>query len=269
MTAPALPQRPIEECPPALEAAVAPCRHLDLVQVLRETASTQDHARASSAPIGAAIVVFRQTAGRGRLGRAWADTAHEGVAVTFVLGDHAPESLAMRSAVATATAARAFAGDAPGIKWPNDVVADGRKLAGVLVERTGGAALVGIGINALQRAFPPPLDATAASIAMLAGPPDRLAVVAELVRSVAAAMAMDGPSVTGTYRSLDRLAGRPCAFLTPGGRVEGIVEEVDPAQGIRVRTPAGPQFLPAQTTSVVPPEGGNRYFPRNAPDGPG
>jgi len=80
---------------------------------------------------------------------------------------------------------------------------------------------------------------------------------------------MDGPSVTGTYRSLDRLSGRPCAFLTPGGRVEGIVEEVDPAEGIRVRTPAGPQFLPAQTTSVVPPEGGNRYFPRNAPDGPG
>jgi BirA family biotin operon repressor/biotin-[acetyl-CoA-carboxylase] ligase len=265
------PQTPIERWPDVLEAAIAAAGPpLARLVLLRETASTQDHARDSGATPGTVVVAWRQTAGRGRLGRAWADTGTEGVAATFVLPDMPPEALAMRSAVAAAAAVRAFVpGDAAGIKWPNDVVADGRKLAGVLVERTGGAALVGIGINALQRAFPPPLDATAASIAMLAGPPDRLAVVAELVRSVAAAMAMDGPSVTGTYRSLDRLAGRPCAFLTPGGRVEGIVEEVDPAEGIRVRTPAGPQFLPAQTTSVVPPEGGTRYFPRNAPDGPG
>jgi len=93
--------------------------------------------------------------------------------------------------------------------------------------------------------------------------------VAELVRAVADAVALDGEALARTYRSLDRLSGRPCSFLTPGGRVEGVVEDVDPLQGIRVRTPAGPQFLPAQTTSVVPPEGGNRYFPRNAPDGPG
>jgi biotin-(acetyl-CoA carboxylase) ligase len=135
----------------------------------------------------------------------------------------------------------------------------------VLVERTGGAALVGIGINVLQRSFAPPLDGVAASVAMLAPAPDRLAVVAELVRAVADAVALDGEALARTYRSLDRLSGRPCSFLTPGGRVEGVVEDVDPLQGIRVRTPEGERFLPALTTSVVPPDAGNRYFPRDVP----
>ena len=258
---------PVERWPDALEAAIAAAGPpLARLVLLRETASTQDHARAAAPPPGTVVAAWRQTAGRGRLGRAWADTGTEGVAVTFVLPDMPPESLAMRSAVAAATAVRAFVpGERVGIKWPNDVVADGRKLAGVLVERTGGAALVGIGVNVLQAAFPAPLDATAASIAMLAAAPDRLDVLSELVRAVARAVAMDAADVTRTYRSLDRLSGRPCAFSTPSGRVEGVVEEVDPLRGIRVRTPAGSLFLPAATTSVVPPGAGNRYFPPDAP----
>ena len=260
-------QSPIERWPDAIEAAIAAAGPpLARLVLLRETASTQDHARDAGAVPGTVVVAWRQTAGRGRLGRAWADTGTDGVAVTFALPDMPPESLAMRSAVAAATAVRAFVpGDAAGIKWPNDVVAGGRKLAGVLVERTGGAALVGIGINVLQRSFAPPLDGVAASVAMLAPAPDRLAVVAELVRAVADAVALDGEALARTYRSLDRLSGRPCSFLTPGGRVEGVVEDVDPLQGIRVRTPEGERFLPAFTTSVVPPDAGNRYFPRDVP----
>lgn len=265
MSVPAPPQRPIEEWPAALEAAVAGCRHLDRVQVLRETASTQDHARASAAPAGTAIVAFRQTAGRGRLGRAWADTAHEGVAVTFVLGDHAPESLAMRSAVAAATAVRAFAGDAPGIKWPNDVVAGGRKLAGVLVERTGGRSLVGIGINALQRGFEPELAAHATSLAMLGAPCDRLEVLVALARALDAAMSAPDDDIYRTYRALDRMCGNRLAFLTPEGPVEGTVRDVDPLRGLLVDTAAGPRFLPAATTSVAPPASGSRYGDGNGP----
>ena len=261
-------QVPVERWPGALEAAVAAAGPpLARLVLLRETASTQDHARDAGSPPGTVVAAWRQTAGRGRLGRAWADTGADGIAVTFVLPDMPPESLAMRSAVAAAMAVRAFVpGDRVGIKWPNDVVADGRKLAGVLVERTAGAALVGIGINVLQGAFAAPLDSVAASIAMLAPAPDRLEVLSELVRWVSRAVAMDAAEVARTYRSLDRLSGRPCAFSTPGGRVEGVVEEVDPLHGIRVRTPEGSRFLPAFTTSVVPPGDGNRYF---SPDGPG
>lgn len=259
MTAHAPPQRPIEDWPGALEAAVAACRHLRRVQVLRETASTQDHARASAAPAGTAVVAFRQTAGRGRLGRAWADTAHEGVAVTFVLDDHAPEALTMRSAVAAARAARAFAGEAPGIKWPNDVVAGGRKLAGVLVERTDGRSLVGIGVNALQRSFGPDLAEHATSLALLGAACDRLEVLVELVRALDAAMSAADADIYRTYRSLDRMCGNRCAFRTPEGPVEGTVLDVDPLHGLLVATVAGPRFLPAATTSVAPAASGSRY----------
>jgi BirA family biotin operon repressor/biotin-[acetyl-CoA-carboxylase] ligase len=247
------PQRPIEDWPAALESAAAACRHVRTVQLLRETASTQDHARASGAPAGTAVVAFRQTAGRGRLGRAWADTAQEGVAATFVVDDRSPESLAMRSAVAAAAAARAFAGDAPGIKWPNDVVAGGRKLAGVLVERTEGRALVGIGINVLQAGFGPELAPHATSLAQLGAACDRLEVLATLFR------ALDDEHIYRTYRVLDRMCGNRTRFLTPEGPVEGTVRDVDPLRGLLVDTGSGTRFLPAATTSVAPPASGSRY----------
>ena len=133
MSAVPTPQRPhvpIESWPDALEATVASaCTLLRTVIVLRETGSTQDHARAAGIPVGTLVTAWRQSAGRGRLGRAWEDTHAAGVAVTFALPDDAPESLAMRSAVATARAVRSFLpGDACGIKWPNDIVVDSRKI---------------------------------------------------------------------------------------------------------------------------------------------
>jgi len=258
------PQRPIEDWPDVLEAAASACRHVRRVQLLRETASTQDHARASGASDGTAVIAFRQTAGRGRLGRAWADTAHEGIAVTFVVGDRSPESLAMRSAVAAATAARTFAGDAPGIKWPNDVVAGGRKLAGVLVERSEGRALVGIGVNVLQRSFPAELAQHATSLALLGAACDRLDVLTALVAALDATLEATDDDIYRTYRGLDRMCGNRVRFLTPDGAVEGTVRDVDPLHGLLVDTDAGPRFLPAATTSVAPPASGSRYGGSNA-----
>ncbi len=121
-----------------------PAGPLRRVIVVRETDSTQDAARRLGAEPGDVVVAWRQTSGRGRLGRAWADTGHEGIAVTFVIDAAPPERLAPACAVGAARAAegllalRGITGEARGavgIKWPNDVVAGGRKLAGVLVER--------------------------------------------------------------------------------------------------------------------------------------
>jgi BirA family biotin operon repressor/biotin-[acetyl-CoA-carboxylase] ligase len=234
--------------------------------MLRETASTQDHARAAGIEPGTVVVAWRQTAGRGRLGRAWADTGTDGVAATFALPAAPPESLAMRSAVAAASAARRFvAGDACGVKWPNDVVVDGRKLAGVLVERIDGTALVGIGINVRQTSFPPPLDGHATSLAMHGPAPDRLDVLVALLEEIGIAFTADEADIYRTYRALDRMSGRRCAFLTPAGQVEGLVEEVDPLRGLRVRDGTEVRFLPAATTSVVPPASGSRYGGTHGP----
>ncbi len=257
---------PLVEWPDALEAVLArSCAALVRAVVVRETASTQDHARDSGAPPGTVVTAWRQTAGRGRLGRAWADTGEDGVAATFVLPDLPPESLAVRSAVAAADAVARFApGHAVGIKWPNDVVAGGMKLAGVLVERAEGRTFVGIGINVGQRSFPPELAPHATSLALLGHAVDRLDVLRELVRSVDAALGRGEEDVYRTYAALDRLTGRACTFLTPSGAVHGIVRRVDPRRGLCVEAAHGDVFLPASTTSVAPPEGARRYGDRPA-----
>src|SRR5262247_2632508 len=127
-----------------LEAAVARTNApwLRRVLVVRETASTQDFAREMAGNQGALLVVAgRQLAGRGRLGRRWADTSHLGLAMTFALDAQgaAPERLAIAAGVAACRAIDSLLGDLGrvGLRWPNDVVqrelggAPGRKLAGV------------------------------------------------------------------------------------------------------------------------------------------
>ena len=247
----------------ALGDAAPRDRVLRRAVVLESVASTQDVARDPVHRAGTVVTALRQHVGRGRLGRSWLDTADHGLAVTSVLPDVAPAELAIRAALAAADAVRAHlppgAAAACGIKWPNDVVVDGRKLAGVLCERCDGRSLVGIGINVAQRDFPPELAPHAVSLSMLGGTAERLPVLLALVDAVDASFRRDWDIVLGSYRSLDRMTGRTCTFLTPSGRVEGRVRCLDPLRGIEVETELGVQFLPAATTSVVPPPGPGRY----------
>lgn len=94
----------------------------------------------------------RQTAGRGRQGRAWASETGNLYASTIVeLGarDPPPQSLAFVAALAVHSLVVARLGQAPSltIKWPNDVLWDGAKLAGILLERHDKRVVVGIGVN--------------------------------------------------------------------------------------------------------------------------
>ena len=144
---------------------------------LAETASTNDVARdwaLAGAPDGALVVAARQTRGRGRRERIWDSPASTGLYVSFVLRPDWPAEQAPNLAIVAGMAAfRALekAGVANlRIKWPNDVLADGKKICGVLVEPRLGAgriefAVVGIGINVGQGAgdFPPDLRLPATS----------------------------------------------------------------------------------------------------------
>jgi BirA family biotin operon repressor/biotin-[acetyl-CoA-carboxylase] ligase len=104
-----------------------------------------------------AFVAWRQTQGRGRQGRSWSSPAGLGLYVSFVSSDLAPAKVRQLPMAVASLVARtlAAAGLEPRIKWPNDILCRGRKLAGVLLEassRSGGAseAVVGIGINVHQ-----------------------------------------------------------------------------------------------------------------------
>ena len=125
--------------PARLEQVIASqCTTLKRVTVLRETDSTQDAARRMNGKPGDVFIAWRQTAGRGRLGRQWADTAENGIAMTIVLdrGAYQPAALAVSAAVGTAMAIESVLNRPAGIKWPNDVMIQGRKNAGILIDRS-------------------------------------------------------------------------------------------------------------------------------------
>lgn len=102
------------------------------------------------------LVANRQTAGKGRLGRAWNDGAGNFMGSTVVRiahGDPYPASLALLSGVALYQAidsvlpTELMARSAPALKWPNDLLWDGAKIAGILLEMVGSVVIVGIGVN--------------------------------------------------------------------------------------------------------------------------
>jgi BirA family transcriptional regulator, biotin operon repressor / biotin---[acetyl-CoA-carboxylase] ligase len=154
------------------------------VRWFREIDSTNrwvlEQARAG-APEGLVAVADHQTAGRGRLGRTWSAPPGGSLLASILLRpDLPPDALHLVTAavaLAASDACRAVAGVEPGLKWPNDLLVDDRKLAGVLAEAdlgsTGGpAVVVGIGINVnWPDPLPGELEATATSLDRAAGRP--------------------------------------------------------------------------------------------------
>jgi BirA family transcriptional regulator, biotin operon repressor / biotin---[acetyl-CoA-carboxylase] ligase len=111
---------------------------------------------ADDAPEGAVAAADAQTAGRGRLGRDWVAPPGSSVLASIVLHPDVPTAkLAELSLVAGRACAQALAdvaGVLPEVKWPNDVLIGGRKVAGILAEAREGRVVLGVGINVLQTA---------------------------------------------------------------------------------------------------------------------
>lgn len=223
------------------------------VVVVDETASTQDAARRTDAGPGTVLVARRQTAGRGRFGRAWTDTGDEGIAASFVVTRRPrPEAMAIAAAVAAAVAAESALGRPVGIKWPNDVVADGRKLAGVLVEQWDDRAVIGIGMNVRQTAWPPALAGRAVSLVELGAECTRLDVLAGLIRAVGVTLPAAADRLREQFARRDVLSATHAAFRSSGRTITGTVVRVDPMHGLLVRTGREHVYLDAATTTVLP-----------------
>ena len=128
---------------------------------------------------GTVVLAGQQTAGRGRMGRSFQSPAGLGLWMSVLLRPTCPPErlppVTALTAAACAGAIREVRGAEVGVKWPNDLVLDGRKLCGILTELESGgeglALVIGIGLNVSQRRedFPPELRETAGSLAMLTG----------------------------------------------------------------------------------------------------
>jgi BirA family biotin operon repressor/biotin-[acetyl-CoA-carboxylase] ligase len=202
---------------------------------LRSTGSTNDHARvlaAAGAPHGTLVTAREQSAGRGRQGRSWTGTPGHALLLSIVLRDP-PRLLPLVAAVAVADVC---GGDAR-IKWPNDVLLDGRKVAGILAEgRPQQAwAVLGIGVNVAVRVedLPAELRDTATTLGRA---PEELDVVrAELLDALERALALDTVALLDAYRRRDALLGRELKWA--GGR--GVAAGIDGLGRLVIELPGG------------------------------
>ena len=127
-----------------------------MIRILDQTGSTNADllALGREAREGDWLVARRQIAGRGRAGRQWEDGAGNFMGSTVVIlrpGDPLPQTLALVTGLAVAEAVGAVPG-APEVmlKWPNDLLVGGAKLAGILLERAGDSVVIGVGVNLLR-----------------------------------------------------------------------------------------------------------------------
>ena len=223
------------------------------VIVLGQTASTQDAAREMEAAQGQVIVTWRQTHGRGRLGRAWADTGEDGVAMTLVVPRDRPERMAIVSAVGVCLGIERLCGEhaAARIKWPNDIIAGDRKVAGILVEQCDDRALIGIGVNVAQTEWPDALAEDAISLAQLGVEVDRLHVMVFVLTGMQLALRMSDEELGSFFKERDALSGKAASFRSDEQEVRGLVDSIDPLRGLSLLTSEGPLWLPAATTTVL------------------
>ena len=144
---------------------------------------------------GTVIVAEHQTEGRGRRGGAWWDAPGESLLMSVLLRPAVAAArvaeLSLVAAVAVSDALASAAEVTARIRWPNDVLVDGRKICGILPDAVCGAdgrvehVVLGIGINLTQRAFPPELAGRAASLLLVTGrTPDRARVEAAVLAAL-------------------------------------------------------------------------------------
>jgi BirA family biotin operon repressor/biotin-[acetyl-CoA-carboxylase] ligase len=131
--------------------------------------STQDLLD-SDDPEGAVVAADYQTAGRGRQGRRWVAPAGKAIQLSLLLRpppDRRQPELSLVAGVAVADAVEETLGLSAQIKWPNDVLVNRKKVAGILAEARGGAIVLGIGVNVNQRRDELPPDATTPAASLL------------------------------------------------------------------------------------------------------
>jgi BirA family biotin operon repressor/biotin-[acetyl-CoA-carboxylase] ligase len=195
----------------------------------------------SGCPTGTVVVAGFQEKGRGRVpGREWLSSPWESLLATVVIRrcdiGFPVAQLPLRAGVAAARAIERSTGAEIRVKWPNDLLHAGRKLAGLLCEADGDCALIGIGVNCTQSSFPPDLADSACSLLQACG---REVPVFSLLESVLSELKGSLADQQWRQELLRRLHGRGGVvvvdLLGSGISVEGMLQEVDEAGQLVLR----------------------------------
>ena len=196
---------------------------------------------------GLVVVADGQTAGRGRLGRNWVSPSRAGIYTSVVLrpSSEVAALLTIAAGVAVAEGIAAATGLAADVKWPNDVHAGGRKLAGILAEGAVSHVVLGIGINVRPASYPPDVAARATSIeAALGRPVDRGLVLAECLVALAVRYRQlqngHGRLVVDAWRRhAAPIMGRRVEWGSAGQLQTGVADNIDDDGSLVVRIASG------------------------------
>lgn len=197
-----------------LVRAAFPGRSIDYYPTIDSTMHT-----AAGLPLGAVVAAGEQTAGLGRHGHSWHSEAGAGLYFSIVLEPSDVLTLALGLAAQEAIAQ--LTGIACDLRWPNDLMLDGKKVAGILVQLAGQRAIAGIGINLNHTSFPPELEAT--SLKLHSGKdvqPEPLLIA--LLRGIESYTSEDKETILRLFTAASSYAaGRRVTVALPDGEIEG------------------------------------------------
>jgi len=244
-------------------------RHLDVHEALASTSDTLLAVNELPAGKFDACLAEFQSAGRGRRGRRWLAPFASGLCLsvnwTFRDAPAALGALSLAAGVAVLRALRKFGVADAKLKWPNDILHEGRKLGGILIDLRGEAAgpayvVVGVGLN--LRLPPSALTALRAAgveavdLATLGAAPKRGAVAAALVAELALALEEFGArgfaAFAAEWREADALAGKAVRVSRGDQAEEGVARGVDEDGALLLDAGLGPRRVLSGEVSVRP-----------------
>ncbi len=220
---------------------------------MTSTNTVLKQAAEEGAPNGTVALCEEQTAGKGRRGRAWVSPAGQGLWVSLLirpkLSPAKAQLITFAAAIAMAEAVEKETGLSIGIKWPNDLVLNGKKVCGILLELSGDVesiayVVVGTGLNAGEKAYPPELSGRATSLAQALG---RKVPRAPILRSYLQAMEkymelLEQEGLAGiwaAYESRSCTLKRAVRVEGGGENFEGMADGLDENGALLVRMEDG------------------------------
>ena len=237
------------------------------ILVYESTSSTNDVAAEyakNEANDGIVIFAEEQTTGRGRAGAKWHSSRADSILCSIVLTDSkcSAELLSLASAVAVAKAIGKTSDNEEKIKWPNDIILGGKKVAGILLESktyNGRCSyIVGIGINCHQKKdrFPAELQQTATSIDIESrSVVDRISLARRLLTSIEHWLEVteeNGEEVIERWCELSTVLGHRVRLIFNGREFAGNCIGIDPERGLIVQLESGGvRMFDAAHTSII------------------